>query len=246
MKYNRYLLTLGIFSFLLLSAGCRDKSRKEAIAAERENWENAIKDSLSVFEKRLEETEKALPVKREEVSRLLGEFTFIDNPREVEGFYIYTPLAKEYPLTGSGIAARLSKGEGAEVIAALSGANFEAIRLSAPDGESVASESVPYDQALNYRAGGLNTVAFTGHQADSLLLFAADHSGEPLTLTYLNPAVVKSVKISPSQQTALETTGRLVRERKAMLQMEGEIPMLSRKIQHIKGRISEEENETKQ
>ena len=221
---------------LLPAVSCRDKSRKEAIAAERERWEASLRDSLDLFEKRLEEKQRDLPAKREEAGRILSEFSFVENPREVEGYYILSSARGKYPLTSTGITARLTKGEVPEVIAALSGANFSAIRLSVPTGEYVVSQTVPYDQALNYRAGSLNTVAFTGDTADSLLNFALSHSGEELTVTYLNPGEVRKTKVSESEREILNATMRLVRSRKELRAAEAEIPALSRKIQRLKSR----------
>ncbi len=236
---HRSILTAGVALLLLSVSSCRDKSRKEAIAAERDRWEASLKDSLDHFEKQLEEKQHNLPLMREEAGLILGEFTYVENPREVEGYYILTSARNNYPLTSTGITARLTKGESPEVIAALSGGNFSAIRLSVPSGESVESQTVPYDQALNYRAGGLNTVAFTGGSADSLLNFAFSHPDEEMTLTYLNPGEVRKIKIAAKDRKVLESTMRLVKSRKDLRQAEAEIPALSRKIQRLKSRGAE-------
>ncbi len=216
------------------AVGCRDKSRKEALANERARWEESLKDSLARYERELDEAEKSLPLLREEVGKMLERFTFVNNPREVEGYYIYTPARAGYPLSSTGVSARLAKSEAAEVIAALKGGEFSAIRLVAPGGSSVTSQTVPYDQALNYRAGGLNTVAFTGQQADTLLRFAAEHSADPLTLEFLNPSKVAAITLNELQQQTLVETGRLLESREELHRAEASIPALSRKIQRLK------------
>ena len=217
---------------------CRDKSRKEAIADQRVKWEESLKDSLVRYEKELEETQRALPELRGRVNELLQNFTLVNNPREVEGYYIYAPARAAYPLTSTGITARLTKSEAPEIIAALKSGNFSAIRISAPDGASVTSATVPYDQALNYRAGGLNTVAFTGAQADSLLRFVASHGSKPLTVEYLNPQKVTSAKIAGQQLETLTATAHLLEAREELHRAEISLPALSRKIQRLKSRES--------
>lgn len=140
-----------------------------------------------------------------------------------------------YPLASTGISARLTEAEHPEVIAALNGGRFNTIRLISGE-SSVTSETVPYDQALNYCAGGLNTVAFTGSQADSLLNFVLEHSSGSLTIEFMNPSIVKSAKVPDMMRETLVETARLVEARKTLRKAEASIPALSRKIQRLKCR----------
>lgn len=234
------IFVAGMGLIMALSLGsCRDKSRKQAIADERMRWEASLSDSLASYERQLGEAEKNIPALREEVQNLLSRFTPVNNPREVEGYYIYTPAKGRYPLASTGITARLTKSEAPEVIAALKGGNFSSIRISTPDGRSVTSVTVPYDQALNYRAGGLNTVAFSGESADSIVSFVADNPDVSLTVEYLNPGSVAKAAVSNADRETLLETGRLVEVRRRLHRAETEIPMLSRKIQRLKSRAAE-------
>ena len=236
-----YRLLNGTLALILLGTmgSCRDKSRKQALAEERDQWETSLKDSLVSYERQLEEARNQLPVLREAVDSMLSKFTAVNNPREVEGYYIYTPARSHYPLDGTSITARLSKSEVPEIIAALKGGNFSAIRLVS-GGESVESATVPYDQALNYRAGNLNTVAFTGKEVADLLEFVNKHEADKISLEYLNPNAVRSVYISDNEKVALTATCRLFEARRELRQTESSIPVISRKIQ----RLSERERST--
>lgn len=222
-----------------MTLSCRDRSRRVALEESRAAWEQTLRDSLRLYEMRLTATEKELPVMRENFGRQLSEFSLVENAREVEPYYIHTPAKTSYPLKSTGITARLNRSEAPEVIACLKGGNFTSIVISTSAGTSVSSEAVPYDQALNYRAGGLNTVAFIGAQADTLLSFVEAHQNEPLTVTFMNPQKTGHVIVSEAQLRTLRATASLNAARKRLRQAEAEVPALSRKIQRIKERLSD-------
>lgn len=235
MKIYRLLSISLLILILGTTVSCHDKSRRQALADERQNWETSLKDSLVLFERQLDEAEKALPSLRNAVDSMLSEFTAVSNPREVEGYYIYSKARAGYPLTGTSITARLSKSEAPEIIAALKGGNFTAIRLLS-NGSSIESPKVPYDQALNYRAGGLNTVAFTGSEVIKMLDFINSHAEDKIRIEYLNPEAVKSIMLSDNDRRALIATCRLVNARQKLQKTESLIPVISGKIQRLKER----------
>ena len=108
--------------------------------ADRDDWHTQMADSI-----------KSLQKKASADSALLWgaeDFNIVDNPREVEPYYILSSWKGKYPLSGPGLAARVMKNEGLELIAA-SRSKFSAIRVSAGD-DSATSETVEPDQPLNY------------------------------------------------------------------------------------------------
>ncbi len=235
MKINRLI----IFSLAAILLGgtvaCRDNSRKKALEDERQNWETSLKDSLTLYERQLKEAQTEIPVLRQTLDSLLSQFTPVNNPREVEGYYIYSPARGRYPLTATSVTARLSKSEIPEIIAALKGGNFSAVRFLS-DGQSIESQRVPHDQALNYRAAGLNTVAFTGEEVEKMLEFVYNHAEDKIKIEFLNPEAVRNVIMSDGEKATLTATYRLVKAPRELREAEKSIPVISRKIQRLRER----------
>lgn len=184
---NRIPIMLAVTLSLAAFPACkRNNEAKERVQAQWVHMEEEFEDSLESIEKRTESVKNEISVLNEEADRLLPKFKYVENPREVEGYYIYKSWASTYPLKTTGLVMRLTKGEKAELIAALSGgAHFNRIRVTA-GGKTAESGTVPHDQALNYRMEGLNTVCFSDSASDSCAKLIADYSGDDVTIQYLD------------------------------------------------------------
>jgi hypothetical protein len=85
---------------------------------------------------------------------------------------------------------------------------------------------VPHDQGLNYRSGNLNTVLFSGPEADSIGMFVAKDPSRSITVAYGN----RSERLQPSDAQMIAETWTLAKMRKDIRRMELSIPVISKKI----------------
>lgn len=217
----------------LLSPACVRKVEKSDKAIEREQWKASLQDSIKDVTQEIASTEKQLDYLHEKIGTLLSGFRHVDNPREVEGYTILEGWQNRYPLKTTGIAARITEGEGFEIVAALAGGTFDAIGVES-GGESAVTSSVPHDQALNYRMQGLNTVAFTAGKGDTVGNFVSSASGD-VTLVYLSGGKrVKSVPLNAETRRMLTDTWELYSSQHEAEAMERRIPMLNSKLQAIR------------
>lgn len=215
----------------MLDGGChRRNEAKERVKAEREAWEASLPDSLKAVERQIDSIRQEIKMLSLDMERMLPEFDYVDNPREVEGYYIAKAWKAHYPLKATGLAARLTKGENLELIAALSGgAHFDRIRVEA-GGESAETSTVPYDQALNYRMPNLNTVCFSDSAANSCASLIAKHTGGDIKIIYLSAGKKTGTYTYPRQsQSVMTQTWNLYDARSRMLHDERIIPLLARK-----------------
>lgn len=228
MTKTSYLIP--VIAAALIFGGCRRNEAKERVQAQREAWEASLPDSLKAVEHQLDSIRSEIKTLSLSVEEMLPAFDYIDNPREVEGYYIARAWAPSYPLTRTGLVARLTKSEHLELIAALSGgARFDRIRILAP-GETAETSVVPHDQALNYRMAGLNIVCFSDSAADSCASLIARHPAESITIEYLEGGKKTGTLRYPAQsQTVMADTWRLYDTRSRLLHDERLIPLLARK-----------------
>ena len=79
---------------------------------------------------------------------------------------------------------------------------------------------VAYDQALNYRANGMNTVMFSGDEADAVAKLIADNELNPITVTFLNGGKTTGTWKMPNDYAKMITMSYLLyssyREQKAL------------------------------
>lgn len=218
------LLTLAAVSTL----SC-NRVKKTAAEEEREKWLYSLNDSIAEYQARIKSATEELTTLQTEIGSMIVNFDHISNPRLVEGYYIYKGWDSGYPLKQTGIVARITEDEGFELIATLSGANFNQVSVSA-GGETVSTDIVPHDQALNYRAGKLNTVCFYGERADSVGEFITDHMPEQITITFLNGNKTGSYTIPANQKEMIAATWQLFFSQRSSHHLEKEIPMLSKRI----------------
>lgn len=230
---------LTAISLIGLFTDCGDARKKAREASEQrhEARMQELADSAAVIKARIDSTANRLSALRDETSVLLEDFTLVKPPRNVEGFYILRSQAGGYPLSGTGITARLTMSESLELIAALSGSTFNAIR-AVSGGESVTSATVPHDQGLNYRAAGLNTVAFSGVQADSIASFITAHSAQGVTIQYIeNGKVTGSLPLTATAVNTVSATYTLARAHSETLRLERCLTLDNRKLEIIHNRL---------
>ncbi len=209
----------------VLSTGCTRRQERSRNADKYDQWLESLTDSVAALQETQKLTEDSLTALYTGVDEMLRKFSYVDNPREVEGYTILSSRRGSYPLTRTGISARIAKSEDFEIIAVLSGGSFTHITLS--DGTSTAgSATVPHDQGLNYRSGNLNTVLFSGPEADSIGMFVAKDPSRSITVAYGN----RSERLQPSDAQMIAETWTLAKMRKDIRRMELSIPVISKKI----------------
>lgn len=168
---------------IILLAGCASKNESGQKA--HTSYKEALEDSVKTIMAEIDSCNSVAATLSDKVGSMLPEFRAVENTREVEGYTIFQGWEKRYPLTSTGLVARLSESRQLELVAVLKGGEFDRIRVSAPS-ESAESDVVKYDQALNYRANGLNTVLFTGEKADLIAQLISDNELNPISVTFLN------------------------------------------------------------
>lgn len=211
--------------------GCRGKNEaKERVQAEREKWEASLPDSLKAVERQSDSIKSELEMLNHRFDALVHTFDYVDNSREVEGYYIAGAWKANYPLKSTGLVARLNKGEKLELIAALAGgAHFNRLRVEA-GGETAETSVVPHDQALNYRMEGLNTVCFSDSAANSCAHLIARHVGSDIKIIYLDGDKKTGTLTYPqAAQKTMEATWNLYEIMSSIHRDELMIPMLAKK-----------------
>ncbi|MBD5209109.1 MAG: hypothetical protein HDS80_04085 [Bacteroidales bacterium] len=231
-----------LIALLLIFGACHRSESKQRNEEARNRLDMEMADSLASFEKRLDSLQTVIPQLMTEADELLKQFDRVDNPREVEGYYILRSARNSYPLTTTGMTARLTNNETLELIAALQGGFFDRIVVS--DGNnSVESDIVPHDQALNYRIGNFTTVAFTGSKADSVAALIASAPGK-VSVSFLNPGKTGNTTLSDIQKNIIADTYRLYEKRREINAAEKEIPILARKCQILRERTADRAEQT--
>lgn len=223
---NKITTFLTLLSVILLLSCSQKKSDAQK---EREGWLLSLNDSIASYQKQMEEVSSRLSEAQKEVGRKIAAFEYVSHDREVEGYYILRGWESHYPLQSTGLIARISKNEGLEIIAALTGATFNEIAVSA-DGNTVTSGVVPHDQALNYRTGSLNRVCFSSVKADSIGCFIAGMGTKDISLIFLEGNPVKAITLDKSQQKMVAETWSLYNSQMEAHRLEREMPRISGKI----------------
>lgn len=175
---------------LMLLPACVSRSDEKSEKA-KADYGRALSDSIAIIEQQIDSCKNEIKIHQDNADVWIRDFTTVGNPREVGTYIIYTPFVKLYPLTSTGLVARINDSEQFELVAALSGGVFD--QISVVSGEDAAmSAVVPHDQALNYRNSGLNTVSFTGDEADAIGKLIFDNELNPITVQYLQGGKVAS------------------------------------------------------
>lgn len=232
----KYIAPIFLFGGLIVASGCADRSAKQREIERRAAWEESLIDSLASARAELDSTRNNVTALRDRVASILDRFRCVENPREVEKYYIPEVKGFSYPLSATGLAARLTASEQMEIVAAHVGAPFNAIRIEAPGGISVKTPTVAHDQALNYRSGGMTTVAFSGKEVDSLA-YRLTGIESPVSVIYLEDGrPVGRVSLSSPQIEALRLASELASTHRSALLDERRMQLLTRKIQLLENK----------
>ncbi len=239
MSDNTYTILrhLGITAFLslfLIPVACTGSRHAEDKA--RATYKLSLKDSVEVLRMQIDSCNNTISELKQKQDVWLRDFTAVSSSREVEPYIILSDFRSKYPPQSTGLIARLAENGQFELVASLGGARFTSITVTASD-RSASSETVVSDQALNYMAGGLNTVLFTGSKADSIGQLIADNQLNPITVTFVGNGPVKVWKIPNDYSKMIMTTFQLYDTQKRINMLERRIPMLNRKISLLRSHI---------
>lgn len=223
-----------LLALAAVAAGCTGRQERSRNADKYDEWKASLADSVASLQQTVKLTEDSLATAYSTVDSMLSLFTFVDNPREVEGYTILKAARDHYPLTRTGLTARIAKSEAFELIAALSGGSFTSIAVSA-GGKTVESATVGHDQGLNYRSGGLNTVLFTGAKADSIGRLVAASAPDAITVSYIG-STRRTIKMQPADAMIVTLTWKLAEARAEVSRLERTLPLLSRKIDLLRSK----------
>lgn len=230
---------LSIPVMLASSFGCRRRNEaKERVQAEREKWEASLPDSLKAVERQTDSIKAELQALNNSFDAMVHTFDYVENPREVEGYYIAGAWKGNYPLKTTGLVARITKSEKLELIAALAGgAHFDRLRVET-NGQTAETSTMPYDQALNYRMTGLNTVCFSDSAATSCARLIAENNGSEVKIIYLEGDRQTGTLYYPKQsQSVMMSTWNLYEVASRIARDERMIPMLAKKGAIISSKI---------
>lgn len=169
------------------------------------NQEGIIKTEIA-------QTDSLISALEEENRTFTGKFKYVKHPDMVEGFHIHKSIAGEIDKTDRvAVEARIDDNDMFCIVSYLTGHDIKhtSIKLTSTSGASVKSESVPYDEARNYRykSGGVTyeIVTFANNQCDTLGHFAASHIGEHLKVTFQG-AKNYSMQLNSTHAKALAET----------------------------------------
>lgn len=239
MSYNTYTILrhLGItalLSLFMIPVACTGNRHAEDNA--RATYKLSLKDSVEALRMQIDSCNNTISELKQKQDVWLRDFTAVSSSREVEPYIILSDFRSKYPPKSTGLIARLAENGQFELVASLGGARFTSITVTAPD-RSASSEIVIPDQALNYMAGGLNTVLFTGSKADSIGQLIADNQLNPITVTFVGNGPVKVWKIPDDYSKMIMTTFQMYDTQKRINMLERRIPMLNRKISLLRSHI---------
>jgi len=219
-------------ALMIAAGGCAHKN-ESGKKAERE-YQQARTDSITNVTARIDSCNEAAATLSDRVNELLRDFTAVNRSREVEGYTIYNGWQNRYPLQSTGVVARINASEGIELVAALSKGVFDRIRIQTPDA-SAETETVPNDQALNYRRDGLTTVMFSGEKAAEAAALVADNELNPVMVVFLNGGKETGRwKLPENYAKMISMTSLLYSTRTDQKKMEREAVVLGEKLKLLR------------
>lgn len=243
-------LTLRLCAGLLLTAaaltsltGCDSarKRQKEEAARNRAAWIDELRDSVAATQQTIENYGQQLRELQTQTQEMLGAFTKVENPRLVEGYYIMSQWTGNCPPKGTSVVARILLSEQMEVLASLAGGSFDRIEVIAGENRYT-TPAVPHDQALNYRDGSTNVVAWSGAPADTVGHLITDNAGSPVTINYYEgPRRTGSLNLDQQTRDRMASTWALYDTRRRSGALERALPMLTRKLESMQSRIDSSE-----
>ncbi len=234
-KLNSTFLLLIMLSLASCGGGKADREKAKA------NYAAALSDSISASEREIEECEVRLKEAGDLANQWMSDFTPVNNPREVEGYLIFNGWQDKYPLNSTGLVARINENEQLELIAALSGSQFTSIIVESGT-HSAASDTVPHDQALNYKRDNLNTVMFSGARADSIARLISNNELNDISVVFIEGGVKGKWKMPQDYKKMISATWMLYSSRRDQIRLEGRIKMLHEKINLLRTHIDKHSN----
>lgn len=241
---KRIFINISLSLILVFICGsCRKLKTPEAVA-ERESWIAGFKDSVEFYEKRMTEIEIHLNQVNDQINSMLEEFEYVNNPKEVSGYYILKGWKNKLPLTKTGIYARINENEKLEMIATLAGSTFNRISVGEENNKFL-SEVVPNDQAFNYRHKGYNTVYFSGGKADTIAQYIAAHRNDKVDLNFIEGSKTTRFLIPTDEKEMIAKTSDFFDVKSQAAQLQKELWINSRKVATFK-RMMDENSEIKE
>lgn len=226
-KFATVWIALPLLLIISCSGGNDKQKKAEA------DYLRSMDDSIAVLNQEIDSCNSAIQSLRTSEDIWLHDFTTVSNPREAAPYIIYSAAKDKYPPKSTGLLARLADNGQFELIASLTGGTFDQIVVES-SGESISSEVIPPDQALNYTAGGLNTVLFTGPSADSIGQLIADNDLSTIKLIFMKGKPVNSINIPQMERTMIMASYQFYAAQKEINRLERRIPMLANKIKILR------------
>lgn len=164
--------------------------RPQAIIAETDGRIAAVSDSLSLLEG--------------EFNAIKAKMKQINDARLVEPFSVDAATYRADFMSGTGIQPRVSEIGQFYVISSVNpgGPAHTHFTLTATDGQSVASGTVPYDGEMNYRISGSEVVTYSPEQSEAVGAFATAHRGQGATVTFTGKNS-RAIKLSAREMDAI-------------------------------------------
>ena len=214
-------------ALLLVLAGCGSGNKGEQAKAD---YNRSLGDSIEIARQEIDSCNNRIKVLRDKVGQWLVNFTEVNNPREAGGYLIYTRMKDKYPLTSSGIVARINDNGQFELIAALNPGQFDQISVSS-EGNEAKSTVVPHDQALNYRNGQMTTVMFSGKEADEIgRLISTNAMNRVMVAFYDNGKLRVKNPIDTQYANMIMATWQLYSDQREANRLEHRAQMLHEKV----------------
>lgn len=219
------IIAAAIMLAVLSGCGGKKSEKQDREAA----YVEALNDSINAVNREIESCDQRLKEVHDEIGAWLHDFTNVANPREAGAYTIFTSFKDKYPLTNTGLAARINSNGQLELIAALKGAKFNQIAVLVPD-QTVESDTVLADQALNYTADGLTTVMFTGPKAVAIAKLIADNQLNRIRISFIKKGPVLMWNLPNETANMVMATYLLYDRQQEAARLELRIPMLHEKI----------------
>lgn len=227
-------LALGIAAMLAPAlAGCSGSGNDNR--AEKE-YDKILSDSIRNLEAEIDSCNSAIDALRENEDMWMRDFVTIDDPRHAAPYMIFSSFQDKYPPAGTGLIARMADNGQFELVATLNNGRFNHITVTAGN-HSATSDTVPHDGALNYTAGGLNTVLFTGPGADRIGHLIADNDLDIVKVLYFDKKQTGSYQIPNDYCKMITATFEFYNSRREINRLERRVPMLHRKIDILRSHI---------
>lgn len=211
----------------LLAAGCGSGNKGEQARAD---YNRSLGDSIEIARQEIDSCDNQIKVLRDKVGRWLLDFTEVNNPREAGSYLIYTKMKDAYPLTKTGLMARINDNGQFELVAVLNPGQFDQIGVSSGEKEA-RSAVVPNDQALNYRNGQMTTVMFSGKEADEVGQLIAANAINTVKLSFYNNGDIRVTNpISTPTLNMILATWQLYSDQREANRLERRAQMLHEKV----------------